>query len=143
MKTKFCKWGIKLVGFPSKKHGKNHKVLLRKPKQIRVKLHGNKWKPLLASWKRSELDVKTKRKTRSSLWILPNTGYYGGCIESFPLWVRLPYLNSASELQKLLEVMGFVIIKSTSTFTTFYSRCNVTVWCFINIVSDIAFIQNI
>ena len=39
---------------------KNHKTFLRKPKQIRVKLHRNKRKTLLASWKRSELVDETK-----------------------------------------------------------------------------------
>ena len=43
--------------------GRNHKVFLRQPKQIGVKLHRNEWKTFLARRKQSELDEKIKRKT--------------------------------------------------------------------------------
>ena len=57
-----CNTGIKWVRFPSKNKGKNHEVLLRKPKQICINLHGNNWKIfVLASWKRSELAGKKKK----------------------------------------------------------------------------------
>ena len=62
--------GIKWVGFPSKTMGKNHKDFLRNLKQIRMKLPGINWKTFgLANWKQSELDVKMKGKTGSSLCI--------------------------------------------------------------------------
>ena len=76
--------GIKWVVFPSKTMGKNHKDFLRNLKQICVKLHGINWKIFrLASWKQSELDVKMKRKTGSSLWI--SAWYWLWCTESIPL----------------------------------------------------------
>ena len=43
------------MGFPPKTIGKNKKVFSTKPKQISAKLHGNKQKTVLASWKRRKL----------------------------------------------------------------------------------------
>ena len=99
--------------------GKNHKIFLRKSKQIRVKLHGNKWKTFLARRKRRELDRKMKRKTGHwqqleycIILVMMEDAYS----VSHCRW-GYPNLKSASELQKLFEVMVLVIVKSTSTFT--------------------------
>ena len=49
-----------MSGIPSKTIGKNHKVFIRKPKQVRVKSHGNRWKTFLARRKRRELEEKIR-----------------------------------------------------------------------------------
>ena len=77
--------GTKWVVFPKKNMGKNHKAFSRNLKQLRVKLHGINWKTFgLASWKQSELNVKMKRKTGSSLWI-STAWYWLWWIEEYPL----------------------------------------------------------
>ena len=108
------KVGLKIeeLGFPSKTIGKNHKVFLRKPKQICVKLHSYRWKSKL-------VDKKKNWKQFAGLWIQHNTGYDGGCIESAALWV-VPMLKSISNLKTLFEVIGLAIVKLTSTFPEFY-----------------------
>ena len=123
----------------SKTTGKNHKVFLRKPKQIHVKLHptlihGNKWKRFLASWSTRILEYAS----RASSWMLrwkENLGAAskyciilvyiymmgGGYIESIISYCAIPFvgertltLKSASELQRLFEINGiFYIVKST------------------------------
>ena len=44
-----------------------------------------------------------KRRTGSSLWILQNTRYGGRCIESTPLWVRVPYPQVCEWITKQLN----------------------------------------
>ena len=56
------------------------KVFWRNPKQICVKLHRYKWKSKL-------VDENKNWKQFAVLWILHNTGYDGGCIESASLLV--------------------------------------------------------
>ena len=68
------------VGFPSKAIGKNHKVFLRKPKQICVKLLRYKLKSEL-------VDEKENWKQFAGFRILHNTGYDWGCIKIAPLWL--------------------------------------------------------
>ena len=77
--------GMKWVGFSSKAFGKNQKGFLRNLKQICVKLQGIDWKTFgLTSSKQSELDVRMKRKTGSSLQI-STAWYWLWCTESIPL----------------------------------------------------------
>ena len=135
------------MGFASKTMEKKQKDYLRKPKQISVKLQGNKWKTFgLASWKWSKLDVKMKRKTGSSLSILHNTGYDALGI-SPSRWAN-PILKSAKELQKLFEVMGLVNVFAKSKINFLLLSlillylANMTVWYLMNIVSELAFTQN-
>ena len=78
-------------GIPVKNHGKKYKVFLKKPKWIRVKLRGSRWKTFLANWIQNNVDENMERKTGSSLWILHDTGYDGGRTESTALRVRVPY----------------------------------------------------
>ena len=94
--------GIKWERFPPKTMGKNHRVFLRKPKQTRVQLQGDKWKTFLAKRKRSELGEKMKRKTSGSLWILYNTSHGGGCIESKSLGVRVSYPQFCDWIAKIV-----------------------------------------
>ena len=51
--------------------GKNHKVFLRKPKQILfwicVKLHGNKWKAVPARWKAEQAGCEDEKKNWEQL----------------------------------------------------------------------------
>ena len=100
------------MGFSSKTTGKKHKVFLRKPKQICVTLHRYKWKSKL-------VDEKKNWKQFAGFWILHNIGYDGECIESSPLWV-VPNAQICKWFKTLFEVMGLVIVKSTSTFFAFY-----------------------
>ena len=100
------------VGFPSKTIGKNHKVFLRKPEQICVKLHMYKWKSKM-------VDEKKNWKQFAVLRILHNTGYDRGCIESAPLWV-VPNAQAYKCLKDIAWNNGIGIVKSTSTFPAFY-----------------------
>ena len=100
------------VGFPSKTIGKNYKVFLRKPKQISVKLHMYKWKSKM-------VDEKKNWKQFAGLWILHNTGYDRGCIESAPLRV-VPNAQAYKWLKNIAWNNGIGIVKSTSTFPAFY-----------------------
>ena len=58
--------GIKLVGFPSKTMGKNHKDFLRNLKQTHVKLHG-------INWKTFRLAIKLASLVLSEAWYLTKT----------------------------------------------------------------------
>ena len=85
-----------------------------------MELHRYKSEKILVRWKRSDLvDEKKNWGQFADLWILHNKGYDEGYIENAALWYN-PTLKSMSDLEKLFEVMGLVIVKSISTFPPFY-----------------------
>ena len=74
-------------------------------------------------------------------YLLHNTGYDIQRVS--PCRWENPTLKSVKELEKLFEGMGLVIVgKINFLLSLHFTVANVTVWCIVNIVSEIAFIQN-